>query len=310
MAFQLKQHESIGHGLRRLAKRELEQARTELRRTSPPADEAIHEARRSVKKLRAILQIIEEAGGDVGSRSRKRLKSVNHTLSRLRDADAVVVTLEALRKRNPHLFSEHTFASVKRRLVNQKRAAEHAANDAGTWKDVDRQLQKLRRAAKRLRPHKKGFRALAADYRSSHRDGRDAMRCALKSQRATDFHEWRKQIKALWYALRLIEPADRKIRRDISALHRAETALGDAHNVVILCADLSRDASVCRGPLDLDRMRLAANRYQCALRTQAIRAARRIYQRTPKGYGRTLRRAWKAWRARPAPTRHAAKRTA
>ena len=28
---------------------------------------------------------------------------------------------------------------------------------------------------------------------------------ARKGQRAADFHEWRKQIKALWYELRLVE---------------------------------------------------------------------------------------------------------
>lgn len=121
---------------------------------------------------------------------------------------------------------------------------------------------------------------------------------ARKRQGAADFHEWRKQMKALWYELRLIEGCTRTIRRDVEALHRAETWLGDDHNVVLLVAELSKDASKCRGLIDLDRLRLVADRYQCELRIKAIASTRRIYARTSRGYVRGVKRAWKAWRRR------------
>ncbi|MGH9408231.1 MAG: CHAD domain-containing protein [Vicinamibacterales bacterium] len=294
MAFHLRKPESTAHGLRRLAKKELRRAREELRRTSPPGDPAIHEARKSLKKVRAILELFRQPGGKAPSR--KRLGSVNHTLSRLRDADAMVVTLGQLQGRHPHLFSEHTFARVHRQLIHQKRAAMRDAEHAHAWKKVDRDLRKVEHAARHWRSHDKGFGALASGFRSNYRDGRDAMERALETQRAADFHEWRKQIKMHWYALRLIESAGPEIRRDIAALHRAETALGDEHNVVVLCGQITQDASICRGPIDIDRVRRAANRYQCALRKKAIANARRIYRRTPRRYVRSLKRAWTTWR--------------
>lgn len=257
---------------------------------------------------RAILQVAEQPGGHVGSGARKLLRSVNHTLSRLRDADAMVVTLAGLRKRNPHLFSDQTFARMQHRLLAHKRAAKRAANSADAWKKVDRPLRKLQRAVKQWQPAPKGFDALLAGCRSSHRAGRRAMRCALKTQLATDFHEWRKRIKTLWYALRLIEDTSADVRRDIRALHRAETALGNEHNVVVLCAELTKDGR--RSPLDLDRARVAADRYQGALRTRAIASATRIYRRTPSACGRSLERAWKAWRReRASPRRRGHRRT-
>jgi len=121
---------------------------------------------------------------------------------------------------------------------------------------------------------------------------------AYRNQAASDFHEWRKAIKALWYELRLLEAAGGMIRRHLGALHRAGTWLGDEHNVVVLCAELSKDVSVCAGPLDVDRLSAAANRYQCELRRKALASARPIYRRKARDYVRTIERAWKTARHR------------
>lgn len=298
MAYRLRPEESVVHGLRRLAKKELRAARDELRRSTPPRDEAIHEARKSIKKVRAILQLVDADDGARLGDSQKRLRSVNRMLSRLRDADAMIEILSKLRKINRRLLDEHTAARVRRHLLAHKRAAMAKAGRAAAWKDVDDDLRKLRRAAKRWQPADRGFSALSPGIELVRREGRKAMTLAQKSQDAADFHEWRKQIKALWYALRLIEQTGQRVHRDVSALHQAETWLGDDHNVVVLCAELSKDASVCGGALQLDRVRLAGDRYQCSVRKRALKITKRIYAQASRKYMRGIKRAWKTWRQR------------
>jgi len=53
--------------------------------------------------------------------------------------------------------------------------------------------------------------------------------------------------------------------------------LGDEHNLVVLCEELSSDATICRGPIDVDRLRLAADHDQCRLREKARARVRYIY---------------------------------
>jgi len=295
MSFRLRPQESTEQGLRRLAIRELRAARKELRSTTPPRDEAIHEARKSVKKVRAILQLIDADDGAGLSDSEDQLQGVNRRLSRLRDADAMMSILEKLRSESPRLVSKRTFMRARRRLSSHKHAVIAAAERKRVWTKAGRDLRKLRQATKRWRPAHRGFDVLAPGIRFTHQRGRKAMVRARKGQRAADFHEWRKEIKVLWYDLRLIEECDRSVRRDIAALHRAETFLGDDHNVVVLCAELSKDASICDGPLDLSRLRLAAERYQCALRRKAIGSIERIYKRQSRTYVKHIKRVWKAW---------------
>lgn len=299
MAFRIRPDESISQGLRRLAAKSLETAREELRRRTPPGDESIHEARKTVKKVRAIVDAIEADDGRRTADGRRRLRRINRVLSPLRDADAMLNMLAALKRRNPQLFTEHTFARVRRELSLRKRQAMTAVG-RGSWGKLDRELRALRASAKRWRLAHRGFRALEPALRATHRRGRRALAQAQKSQRAADFHEWRKLIKALWYELRLLEDGGGIISRHIAVLHRAETWLGDEHNMVVLCAELSKDATVCAEPIDADRLKLAADRYQCELRRKALAKARPIYGRKSRGYVRAIERAWKTARHRGA----------
>ena len=121
---------------------------------------------------------------------------------------------------------------------------------------------------------------------------------ARKRQRAADFHEWRKQIKALWYELRLVEGCSPRIRRDVQALRRAEEWLGNEHNAVVLCDELSKDEPQGASRIDLDRIRLAGDCYGRELRTKALASTRRIYAQAPREYANSVRREWKKWQRR------------
>ena len=64
MSFRLKSDEHVDSGLRRLARKELRRARTTLGRAHPPTTNAIHVARKSLKKARAIVQLIDDGDAD------------------------------------------------------------------------------------------------------------------------------------------------------------------------------------------------------------------------------------------------------
>lgn len=305
MAFRLNPPEPVADELRRLADEALKSARDALRDSSPPPDTAIFAARKNLKKVRTIRDLIAaDKGAHVGGAS-KMLRRINRRLSTLRDADALLEILKKLRRSNPRLFDEHTFARVRRRLAEDKRASLAATADAGAWDKVDRDLRALRRNAKRWQPKHRRFRALGEGLRAALRKGRTALARAQQTQRAGDFHEWRKRVKALWYGLRLIEDCSPEISRDVTTLQRAQRELGDDHNLEVLCQALSKDPAVC----DVERLRHAVHRYQRALRRKAVAGAARIYGRVPDEYVRSVRRAWKSWQREQAKPQSARSRT-
>jgi hypothetical protein len=193
------------------------------------------------------------------------------------------------------VLSEHTLARVRRQLSDHKEAVARATAREGSWKEVARALRTLRAAAKRWSPAHNRFGALAPGLRKTHKRGRKAMTRALQCHRATDFHDWRKQIKALWYELRVIEESGPRIHRDAGALNHAETWLGDDHNVVVLCAHLSSNQSSWRDSPEFRRLRRVGDRYQQELRRKAIAATKAIYGVPTSVYVRRVKSAWRHW---------------
>ena len=291
MAFRLRPDESITRSIRRLAKKELRSARAVLLKTLPPPDEAIHEARKSIKKVRAVLDLIKADEGHGLGGSRKRLREINRTLSELRDDDAMVEILKAIEQKNRALLRQKTSAGIHRRLAERKKRALEAAHEDGAWKTIERDCRELIEIIRHARPSHRRFGALAPGIRQAYRGGRKAMARARSSRRAADFHEWRKQVKTLWYQLRLLEGCSAAVTRDVARLNRVETSLGNDHNVAVLCEVLSADLA----PHELEPFRRAATQYQRQLRGRALAGGKRTYGRTTVVFMRTIKGAWKAF---------------
>jgi CHAD domain-containing protein len=299
MAFELRPGKSVAKDLCRLARKELGRARDELAGTGTAGDESIHGARKSVKKVRAILELIETDEGDGLAGSAKRLRAVNRTLSGLRDAEAMIETFDTLHVAHPELFSARACAGLRRHLTARKQAMIRAAARDGALRDAAGRLGVLAKRAKHWQGAHDGFAALAPGLEKSHRRARKALARARETQAATDFHEWRKAVKALWYAVRLVGGGSTAIARDTRALDRAERWLGDDHNLSVLSAELSSDVSVRRSPLDIERLRRVVDRLQRALRRKAIARIRLVLAVKPGAYVRRVERAWQARRRGP-----------
>lgn len=295
MSFEIRPDKRVDNELRRLARKELREARARLGSGHPPQSEAVHEARKSLKKVRAIVRLLDADNGKGLDRTERQLKKAAHTLSRVRDADAMIETVGKLRRKKPRLFDPHTTHQLRAWIAKHRRNVRADAARDEVWTSIDRRLRSMRRKAKHWRPSHRAFGAVSRGIAGSLRRGRKALRRATKRRRADDFHRWRKELKSLWYDLRLLESAAPRIARDVRTLHKAETLLGDDHNVVILCTALSDDGTFASGPL-VRRIKAAADEYHSDARRKAVAAARHIYTRKPRRYMRDLKRAWKNWR--------------
>ena len=298
MAYLLGKHERVLDGVRRVVIEELNAAAKSLRDSHPSSEKRIHAARKSVKKVRAILGAIDAAGGRGITRSGQRLCEVNRVLSPLRDLDAMAKTLGTLREIYPKMFSEHAFGRIRRNLLLQRQRAFESTRTRGLWKRVNEDLQQLRHDVLEWRTAKRGFTVLAKGIRTAQRDARRQLRRALDGQRERDFHAWRKQVKTLWYLLRLFEWAGDSVRRDVKSLERAEECLGVAHDMTTLCNELSTEPDLF--PTDVERLRFrrAVADLQVGLQVKAISSTKRIFRQPPRRYARKVRSAWREGRSR------------
>jgi CHAD domain-containing protein len=286
MSFTLKPGRSIRSELKRIARKELGRAATRLSE-GHRSDGDIHESRKSVKKVEAVVTLLEELGAAPRRKVVKRLRGVRRTLSQLRDARAIVETYDRLRARFSHRIPEHTSAIVRSQFTHRKtllmaRAKARTINDAG------RALRNIRRSVKRWPLKSIDLSGLPWLIRQSYRAGRKKMFRAQLRARASDFHQWRKEVKNLWYQLRLMERLAAGMSKQVAEFGELETALGEEHNLSVLRGKLRADRSLRRLTTQTEDVAAMSTAREEELRRAALVLGTRLYRMTPKAFEKDL----------------------
>src|ERR1700733_9235541 len=100
MAYRLERGESVISGLSQVVREEIESAGAHLSgKKKTIRDEAIHDARKSIKKVRATLRLVRGEMGEAYGSENARLRDIAARLSEFRDAFAIIGTFDDLKNK-------------------------------------------------------------------------------------------------------------------------------------------------------------------------------------------------------------------
>ena len=204
MAYRLQPGESVREGLRRIAREELASAAGGLRQaTARTRDDAIHEARKSVKKVRAILRLMRGELGGMYAVENRRLRDVSRRLAVYRDGMVMIETLDQLGRRQKDDRAKPALAATRRGLVENRRRQRRGPRMTIAMRRAADALLVASAHVSRWRLVMDGPVALAPGMEWAYRRGRAAMAAARRHAQPEHCHEWRKRVKDHWYHLRL-----------------------------------------------------------------------------------------------------------
>ena len=291
MSFRLAPNRPVAGEVKRVVDRQL--ARAILLLHGPPGgrrDDAIHEARRHIKKARAALRLVGPASGEPGEMALRRLRLAHRMLAPIADGQAVVSVADSLVPRAGRR------AAATLSTVHRVAAARAARIDRNA--DYDHLLPKVSRILHgeraRLRGWKfplSGFGGLAPGLETSLRRSRKAMKRAERHPTAEHYHTWRCRVKDLWFHLRLIEARCGTVTAlEARRLEALDDTLGTHHNIVLLERLLMTEAVAPRR--ETARILHLLRRYQSELRLRAAVIGSRLLHEKPRRYVRRLRVRW------------------
>ena len=290
MSFELHQRKHIEDELTKIVRQQLRNAAHALT-TSAGSQfrSAVHESRKRVKKVRAVAVLLKQAGAKLPRSDRRRLKSAARALSRVRDRTAIIDTFDRVRRRYPRQLPEHTYGILRRGLVAARDRSEARAQREGVVTEAAERLEKTRQSAKQWNSHSITSSGMIAIVGVSYRRSRNAMKRARVTGQSATLHRWRKELKTLWYQLRLAGPLMTGVAPLIAGLKRLETELGDDHNLVVLGATLRGCRELRSMRADMREIERLAARMRQPLRRRAFALGRRLHARTPEAFARWLR---------------------
>ena len=301
MPYRLKARESIPENIRRIVTEEIDSALGQLReRSIGKRDEAIHEARKSIKKIRGVLKLMRPELGVTYDTENESLRNIGAKLSELRDAGAMIETLGSLIGSYSEKLQKKTLSAIRRGLELDKREKEKSLRPAKAMQEAAAGLMSFRKRVSKWPLSSDGFGAIAAGLQQTYRDGRKAMANANRKKTPELYHEWRKRAKDHWYHIRLLESLWTEVMEAReSSLHDLETWLGEDHNLVVLQERMKANPGRFGSEKDIALVRALADDHQNDLRRNSSLSGQRLYEEKPKQFVRGMRKLWDAWIAHP-----------
>ncbi len=299
MAFRLKKNESASAGIRRVAREEIDEAIELLENRKADPSETVHELRKQVKRIRAVVRLVrDELGEEVFRRENRALRELGRRLSAARDAKVRVSALDLLRKREKGKLARSDVAPIRRRLAARHRAAVRRARRPEALARIGKDLRALRRRARTWPLRKAGFGCLEPGLRRAYRDGRRAEAEAYRARTDEAFHEWRKRAKDLRYQVSLLEPAWPEMMKDVErGLHDLTDRLGDDHDLGDLRRVLTGRRAPGNGAKRVERLTDRIAHRRSALQAEARPIGARIYSEKPRRFSTRMESYWDAWRS-------------
>lgn len=298
MGYWLEAAESLPDGIRRIVGEQIDEAVTQLENSEADRDEAVHEARKCFKKIRAALRLVrDEIGRQVYKPENVFYRDLGRRLSEVRDSAVMVETLDVLAARFEDQVAPGTWQDVRAELVAAHQATrERILDQEGAAEQVADELCRGRARVAEWPIERKDFTALRGGIRRVYRRGHDRLTDAYAEPSPERFHEWRKRVKYLWYHVRILNPVWPEPLDALSdALHTLANHLGQDHDlyelrqVVVGRPEMFEDESALQFLLALLSHRRAE------LEGLARPLGERIYAEDPDTFVQRLAAYWRVW---------------
>jgi CHAD domain-containing protein len=275
MTYRFKLQEPIGEGVRRIGLEQIEIAEAKLA-SKDDVSAAIHDARRCLKRMRALLRLIQP-GLDEGlyRREAERLAGIGKLLSGARDLDVMRQTLSKLESR----FDAMPAGAAERlgKLVEHNHGLSRRAGTDGRRQALLR-LGQSRRLFTGKGIAQVGLDDLIDGLGRTYRKARKAFRQAYREPSDESFHAWRKRVQLHWRHMALLSRGwPETLSARASEAKELSRLLGEDHDHSILLTLARERGAPILEPKDIGALTALCRSCQAELRAAARPRGERLF---------------------------------
>ncbi len=297
MKYCLKLGQSFEKGMRRIAFAQIDLAAKHLGKDRGIIS-GVHDARKSLKRIRALLDLAEPALAKPDYRREdRRFRDLGRTLSGARDIAVMLQQLDALAVRG-EIDAAGRFPFALRSWLLAKADEATAEHDNERREEAIAGLTKAREAIAGLAVSDRNFDAVARGFARSYAKGADAFSRAYdKRADASLFHDWRKHVQRHWRQCQLLRAAwPEALEARIALAGELSEIIGEDHDLAVLAAFARQNRAILGPPEELAAFAKACSRRQRTLRLMASPRGARLYALRPKTMAKMLAAYWKCAR--------------
>lgn len=295
MSYRLENGESLPDGLKRIAGEQIDEAEQSLRAPQEGRDEAVHDARKRFKKVRAVLRLVrDEIGEETYQRENVFFRDLGRQLAEVRESAVTIETLDSLIERYADQLAADAFEGMRAALVERHEAIiQRILGDGEAMEAVADKLADARSRIEALPIRKDGFSAIEDGLKRVYRRGYKGRSKAYREPEPENFHEWRKRVKYLWYHSRILRPLWSEIFAELAEqIHDLSDYLGDAHDYAEFNRLLAEQGIDLGSEREVRALAALSEARRKHLEIEASPLGARIYAEKPKRFVKRWERYW------------------
>ena len=281
MKYYLKANESLPKGIDRIVRRLLDRSYKLLTDNEETPDIAVHEVRKYSKKLRALLQLLSPG------MSRKAYRQSDHALGDFarqlngtRDSAMLLASLNRVRQYYKPFLDDAATAPVFEELVRRHEAAMRQHQESIDITGIEDQLQHIATRLGELDRFDFSLDTLLASLETSYNKGRRSLQALRKSAAREKRNAFRKQVKTLWYQLRLMSQWNPELLSPLTReLGELRELLGKDNDLAELIDILPAIESAREKTARIELLVSLAEARRLDLLEQALRLGAELYSR-------------------------------
>jgi len=301
MGFRLRDAESVPDGIRRTTLAQIDRALDQLHPKTRNKQRAIHEARVCFKRIRAVVRLIYgEIGPDIYKLENRVYRDAGRQLSAARDSAVVADTLEELVDECNRYLDEPGIKVLRKRL--RRLRADQSGNGTQTLPQLTEELRLARQRVEEWPLNNDRFSALAFGLKRVYKRGHRYYGITRAEGSVENFHEWRKQVKYLWYQMSVLNPVWPKPLGTLSnELGKLADYLSEDHDLAVLKERAINQSQMLIDTSEIDKLVVLINHRRLQLQNRATSVGSRIFAEKPKTFISRIEAYWRAWRPNEAP---------
>lgn len=294
MSYELKPDETIGDGLRRVIRKQIENAICASKAKQNGKDSPVHETRKHLKKARAALRLVRgEVKRKVWKRVDRCLAQVGEMISEVRDAE---VRLETVRQLRGFLRGKkRSFQETEELLAFELDSFLAAFSE---WpQEAEARLSETLEQMREWPWGEVGCKRVRRNVQRSYKRGRKVLDAAIEKMTTKNLHAFRKCAKELWYQVQILQPLAPAIFEELGdELKTIGECLGQLHDLAFVRERLWS----FRGGKQGDRILSALIAVRTdELRGTAVALGERFYAERPRQFARRIAHYFSEWETLP-----------
>lgn len=205
--------------------------------------EAVHEVRKSCKRVRAVLRLIrDDIGYSAYYRENRRFRDMSRLLSETRDYEALCHSLDYLRSREVDDKISRVYSELSAALVHSRDVALNALKkDKKVFQQIEKEIGEARKKINLFSFPSENFEVILPGLVRTHKKWKQHFAVCLGEAHEEMIHNLRKKSKYLMYHMQILRPVFPEIIKGYAGtLNKVSGKLGDHRDLYLLRQQVPR----------------------------------------------------------------------